>query len=93
MTTSERLRLADEWPTLAALEKKLWAEDAEFSAWRNSIPDKHWARTDLSALRLGYELGKQVAGVENEKLRSFAASAFAAHPNLDLDIEAMEKRG
>jgi hypothetical protein len=45
-------------PTFADLVKKLGTPDSVFEAWRDATADKHWARFDLSALRLGYELGK-----------------------------------
>lgn len=33
-------------------------DDREFHDWVDAQPDKHWAKYDLSAMRLGYELGK-----------------------------------
>ena len=45
----------------------LGQEDAAFSAWRDSVPDKHWAKLDLSALRIGYELGKRMAAAANKE--------------------------
>lgn len=32
--------------------------DPEFDAWRDSLPDKHWAKYDLSACRLGWDAAK-----------------------------------
>lgn len=51
------------WPSLIDLQKELWQEDPEFSAWVREQPDKHWAKLDISALRLGYELGKRIKEV------------------------------
>jgi len=51
---------AVEWPSIDDVCAAAMREDAEFSAWRNSVPDKHWVRLDLSALRVGYELGGAV---------------------------------
>jgi len=47
-------------PDIAELTKKLGAPDATFDAWRDSVPDKHWVKLDLSALRIGYELGRSI---------------------------------
>lgn len=47
------------WLSLTELQKELMHEDAEFSAWVREQPDKHWAKLDISALRLGYELGRR----------------------------------
>lgn len=41
------------------LEQRLsFPADSVFNTWRDSVPDKHWAKRDLSAVRIGYELGK-----------------------------------
>lgn len=45
---------------LTTLEKELWEEDPVFSEWRDAQDDKHWAKKDLSAVRLGYELAKKM---------------------------------
>jgi len=46
-------------PAIEELQRCLWQnDDAEFNAWVGQQPDKHWAKLDLSALRIGYELGK-----------------------------------
>lgn len=49
------------WPTPVELAQELMREDEAFSAWVRAIPDKFWAKYDLSAIRLGYELGLRVA--------------------------------
>jgi len=48
-------------PSVQELQQLVAREDAVFSAWRDKQPDKHWAMLDLSALRIGYELGKACA--------------------------------
>lgn len=46
-------------PSMSELVKRLTdSEDATFTAWRNAQQDHFWARFDLSALRIGYELGR-----------------------------------
>jgi hypothetical protein len=47
-----------ELPSIESLVANLGTEDAVFSAWRNTVPDKHWVTKDLSALRIGYMLGR-----------------------------------
>lgn len=49
------------WPSVGELSRELWHEDEAFSAWVRAMPDKYWAKYDLSAIRLGYELGLRVA--------------------------------
>lgn len=44
-------------PDVPELMTKLDTPDAVFEAWRNRQDDKSWVRLDLSALRIGYELG------------------------------------
>lgn len=48
-------------PTFDELTKRLGTPDPVFSAWRDSVPDTHWIKLDLSALRIGYELGLVIA--------------------------------
>lgn len=68
-------------PTLEDLQARLLADDAAFSAWRDAIPDKHWARLDLSALRLGYELGKAIHAPHVVTATAPRADAFECpHP-------------
>lgn len=63
-------------PQLEALLDRVGTPDALFDAWRNAVPDKHWTKLDLSALRVGYELGKAtwppagIAGKLAEALRA-----------------------
>ena len=59
--TSNELPQVVGLPTVDELMPRLGIDDPLFSAWRNSIPDKHWTRLDLSALRIGYELGRAAA--------------------------------
>jgi hypothetical protein len=33
----------------------------DFDEWRDSLPEKHWARYDLSACKLGFDAGYQAA--------------------------------
>lgn len=53
---------ARELPSIDELLPLLNTDDLAFSTWRDSVPDKHWAKMDLSALRIGYELGKAIKG-------------------------------
>lgn len=48
-------------PDVPDLMKKLGQPDAVFDAWRDRQSDKSWVRLDLSALRVGYELGLRSA--------------------------------
>jgi hypothetical protein len=49
------------WPTIKELGMVLRGpEDLEFSSWVRAMPDKYWAKYDISAIRLGYELGRRV---------------------------------
>jgi len=49
-------------PTLDALWSSIqFVDDPVFTAWVNEQPDKHWAKYDLTALRLGYVLGRAAA--------------------------------
>ena len=48
-------------PTIEELAKRQAQDDPVFAAWRDSVPDKHWVKLDLSALRIGYELGRALA--------------------------------
>lgn len=41
------------------LEKRLWDNNPEFRAFVESVPDKHWSRYDLSAMRIGWEAHKE----------------------------------
>lgn len=43
-------------PNIKDVEKRLWHEDEAFTEWARAMPDKYWAKYDLSAVRLGYEL-------------------------------------
>ncbi len=52
--STERERLL---PSMADLITVIAAESPEFSAWRNAQPDKYWKNWELSAIRIGYELG------------------------------------
>ncbi|UXN69927.1 hypothetical protein N8A98_22410 [Devosia neptuniae] len=49
------------------------ASDAAFVQWRDSLPDKHWAKYDLSACRLGWEAGRA----------NLSASVVPAAPKYD----------
>jgi hypothetical protein len=47
-------------PDFSELTKRLGVADATFDAWRNATSDQLWNSIDLSAVRIGYELGKAV---------------------------------
>lgn len=55
-----------DWPKIEELQKCLGNEDAAFEQWALSVPDKHWAKYDLSAVRVGFELGLRVAETERQ---------------------------
>lgn len=52
-------------PPIEDLTKLLLVQDATFRAWVESVPDKHWVKFDLSALRIGYELGRRIEREQN----------------------------
>lgn len=58
---------ADAWPSIEAVCRAATSDDPAFATWRNAVPDKHWVRLDLSALRVGFELGKAVAARISER--------------------------
>ena len=41
-------------------------EDSEFTKFVKSLPDKHWVKYDLSAVRLGWEAQKKLATARRE---------------------------
>ena len=43
---------------LQQLMQKLGTPDPDWQAFIDSLPDKYWAKYDLSALRLGWEAAK-----------------------------------
>lgn len=47
----------DTLPDVPDLAKKLGHPDPLFDAWRDRQDKRSWVRLDLSALRIGYELG------------------------------------
>lgn len=63
--TDDTISKTQVFVSIAELEKRADGEDAQFTAWRNAIPDKHWVRLDLHALRVGYELGKTNAKADD----------------------------
>ena len=54
-------QLIEGLPDFNELIKKLGTPDEIFDAWRDASSDRHWKHFDLSALRLGYELGKALS--------------------------------
>jgi len=50
------------------LAEKLKQDSPEFRAWVETLPDKHWAKYDLSACRLGWEAGR--AALQQESLKA-----------------------
>lgn len=40
------------------MTKTDWTADPAFDAWVKTLPEKHWAKYDLSACRLGWEAKK-----------------------------------
>lgn len=60
-------------------DDSLWQENPKFRAWVESLPDKHWAKYDLSACRLGWEAGRKDAlsrlDTAETALRPFAEAA------------------
>lgn len=51
-----------------AIDGVLAASDPEFRAWVASMPEQHWAKYDLSALRIGWHYGRKPLMAENERL-------------------------
>lgn len=73
-------------PTIDELTKRLGTADPVFAAWRDSVPDTHWVKLDLSALRIGYELGRAIASTAPGASES-RGSVPAREPTHDM-IEA-----
>jgi hypothetical protein len=75
-----------ELPSINDLVKRIDAPDPVFDTWRNSVPDKHWATKDLSALRIGYELGRIAAGsaggVDEASIEQRARELLASLPHI-----------
>lgn len=46
-----------ELPDMKELIKRIGIESLEFTRWRNAQLDKYWVNWELSAIRIGYELG------------------------------------
>lgn len=55
---TDKLKVGDDYFIKCEFFK---SEDKEFSAFIASLPEKHWAKYDLSAMRLGWEACKTVA--------------------------------
>lgn len=53
-----------------------YEKDDQFDTWVKSLPEKYWARYDLSACRLGWEAYKQISrlGVSDETIEIQARS-------------------
>lgn len=51
----------DALPDVTDLANKLGHPDPVFDAWRDRQDARSWVRLDLSALRIGYELGRRAA--------------------------------
>lgn len=66
----------------------------EFEAWRDSLPEKHWAKYDLSACRLGWEaaLGLMPYGVSrilNERVRQLRVEGYSPEHDDKHDSEEL----
>ena len=53
--------------------KFLGTEDTEFQAFIDKMPDKHWSKYDLSAVRLGWEAHKIKPVVKHQSKLSIEA--------------------
>ncbi|HEU0196171.1 MAG TPA: hypothetical protein VFQ88_03015 [Nevskiaceae bacterium] len=64
-------------PDVAELSERLGKPDPVFEAWRGRQNKKSWAHLDLSALRIGYELGLRAVTAECAELRKHNAALAA----------------
>ena len=74
-------RLRDPDSLLAELMARLGTDDPLFDAFQDAMPDKYWARYDLSAVRLGYEFARleiERLTADRDALRADAALSQAA---------------
>lgn len=62
--------------TQEELDQILLERDPEFDAFVASMPDKYWAKYDLSACRIGWHFGEGSDGVELDAAKSAAAIAW-----------------
>lgn len=83
----------DALPDFRELTKKLGVPDSIFDAWRDATSDQHWARFDLSALRIGYELGRKVCAARVQELERENAGLCEAHEQACNDrVDEIRKR-
>ncbi len=57
----ERDEAREEWdkiPDISELQAALENTDPQFRGFVESVPDKHWSKYDLSAMRIGWEAYK-----------------------------------
>lgn len=66
----------DGLPSIETLSSRQKKDDPTFRAWVETIDDKHWAKYDLSALRIGYELGKCQALLQSAQVGGVVPDAI-----------------
>lgn len=64
----------------APIDEVLGTSDPEFTAWAESMPDKYWAKYDLSACRIGWEARKRAELTRPPMTGNDAAEAILALP-------------
>ena len=69
-----------------------WEADPEFDAWVKTLPEKTWAKTDLSACRLGWEARKAAQMMREREVGKYDALAnnFVADAIEQLRLELGE---
>lgn len=65
---------------------------AKFEEWRDSLPEKHWARYDLSACKLGWNAGRASRDAEVEALKRDADRYRWLRGDSEMDDEELLKR-
>lgn len=65
-------------PTMPELVAIIATESPSFTAWRNAQPDKFWKNWELSAIRIGYELGLTAQSAELAAISSQAPKPASA---------------
>lgn len=78
-------------PEVDELTRLLLTPDPVFEAWRERIPDKCWVKYDLSAIRIGFELGKAAAALRDAHVEQCpgleAAARWVDKRREDFDAE------
>ncbi|HEX7324286.1 MAG TPA: hypothetical protein VF292_02890 [Rhodanobacteraceae bacterium] len=83
---------AQSLPDVPELSERLGKPDPVFAAWRGRQNKKSWVHLDLSALRIGYELGLRAVNAECLELRKHNAALAACWSKAVDRAEAVEAK-